>query len=84
MGQIQLKKKKPNYVSKFNVESLEQESTRELYAKRLKGKIVLNKITEEDGIEIAWKKIKENITNSATEAVGLRTTDANQPRRNKP
>lgn len=83
MGRVQLRKKKPNYVSKFNVESLKQESTKDLYARRLKEKIALNKITEEDDIETAWKRIKENITNSATEAIGLRTTDTNKPK-NKP
>lgn len=70
-------------VSKFNVESLEQESIKRLYVRRLKEKIALNKITEENDIEMAWKKVKENITNSTIEAVGLRTTDTNKPK-NKP
>lgn len=75
-------KKSINYVTKFNVESLRDDSTRYLYQGRLSEKIVENPITERDNVEAAWKKLKNNIKDSAKEAIGERTVDTNRKNNN--
>lgn len=69
---------------KFNIESLKSESTKGLFETRLKTKILNNPIQTEDSIDQGWQKIKENIINTATEAIGLRTTSDTRHRNYKP
>lgn len=57
-----LKRKPPLNITKFNIESLQDDSTKRLYRNKLERKIASNLITEEDNIEKTWKKIKENIS----------------------
>lgn len=57
---------------KINIESLNNDSTRELYQNRLKQKIELNKIEPGDDVEGAWRKLKSNIITAAEEACGKR------------
>ncbi|XP_057671223.1 uncharacterized protein LOC130902950 [Diorhabda carinulata] len=77
------KRKTPNYVSKFNIESLKDESIKYLYQNRLREKIVQNPIKETDNVEAAWEKLKNKIKNSAKESLGKRTIDTNRTH-NKP
>lgn len=70
---IQLKKTpKPEYVDKFNIESLDSDSTKDLYSRRLSQKIKREFIRPEDQVEEGWNKIKTNIENAANEAIGTR------------
>ncbi|XP_056629521.1 craniofacial development protein 2-like [Diorhabda sublineata] len=66
-------KKSIEEVSKLNIESLSEESTKYLYQQRLREKIAANNIQETDDIETAWKKLKTNILQAAEEACGRRT-----------
>ncbi|XP_057671207.1 craniofacial development protein 2-like [Diorhabda carinulata] len=77
------KRKTPNYVSKFNIESLKDESIKYLYQNRLREKIVQNPLKETDNVEAAWEKLKNKIKNSAKESLGKRTIDTNRTH-NKP
>ncbi|XP_044749780.1 uncharacterized protein LOC123310377 [Coccinella septempunctata] len=79
---IAKKKKVANYITKFNVESLKDESTRYLYQCRLCEKINQNPITDCDNVEAAWEKLKNNIKTSAKEAIGERTIDTNRKNNN--
>jgi len=63
----------PRY--KINIEfrdRMETESTRILFQSRFAKKIRRNGIEEEDNVEQVWKKIRNNIIDSAMEAVGTR------------
>lgn len=77
-------KKKPNYITKFNVESLKDESIKILYQRRLDGKITQNPVAEIESVEELWRKVKTNITNSANEAIRQRTINTNGSKNNKP
>jgi len=82
---MQLMKKKPATPrSKINIESLETESTRLLFQSRLAEKIHRNGIEEKDNVEQTWKKIRNNIIDSAMEVVGTRKVNTNGRRNNKP
>jgi exonuclease III len=53
-----IKRIKPaKYIEKYNVESLEEDSTKTLYENRLSGKISQNNILESDNVNQAWEKI---------------------------
>ncbi|KAJ4436358.1 hypothetical protein ANN_18990, partial [Periplaneta americana] len=47
----------------------------------LKEKITENEKLNEDNVETAWKKIKDNIINAATEAIGKRKVNINNRKR---
>ncbi|KAL3283430.1 hypothetical protein HHI36_006575 [Cryptolaemus montrouzieri] len=81
----QLKKKTPSVkTEKFNVESLNNESTKQLYSNRCKQYITRNPILQQDNPDIAWLKLKENIYKGATEAWGTHTVSQNGKPNNKP
>lgn len=78
------KKKPPVNIEKFNIEALNNDSTKLLYKNRLEGKMASNPITEDEDIESSWNKIKTNIIESAKEALGTRKVNINGQRNNKP
>lgn len=78
------KKKLAVYISKFNIESLSNESTKILYQWRLEDQINANPIIKEDTIDEARDKIKSNIENSASEALGKRRINTNRTKNGKP
>lgn len=59
-------------ISKLNIESLNDNSVKYLYQRRLKEKITTNNIREDDDIETAWTKLRTNILGAAEEALGRR------------
>ncbi|XP_045474922.1 uncharacterized protein LOC123680850 [Harmonia axyridis] len=59
---------------KLNIESLSNDSTKDLYQRRLALQINNNKIREADDVESAWKKLRTNIITAAEEALGRRRT----------
>ena len=79
-----LKRKSRKIREKFNVESLGNDSVRELYRSRLREKICINLIKNEDGIEEAWEKLKTNILQSAEEALGKRKIGGSESRNKTP
>ena len=75
---VQLIRKKPPVIrEKFNIESFDNDSTRDLYKSRLKERIATNPITAGDTIYTAWSKIKINIISAAEEAIGKRKVNVN-------
>lgn len=84
LKQTKIRKKSPIYISKFNTESLREDSTRDLYQRRLNEKISQNIITLEDSVDMAWNKIKQNIIHSAKEAIGQRKININGRKNTKP
>lgn len=75
-------KKKTVYKEKYNIESLETDSTRELYESRLTNKLKKANLSECD-VENCWKKIKNCIYEAATEAIGKRKINLNATNRTK-
>ncbi|XP_045467858.1 craniofacial development protein 2-like [Harmonia axyridis] len=69
---------------KLNIESLSNDSTKDLYQRRLALQINNNKIREADDVESAWKKLRTNIITAAEEALGRRRTTSNGKRQTKP
>ncbi|XP_045466584.1 craniofacial development protein 2-like [Harmonia axyridis] len=63
---------------KWNIESLNDPSTRELYQTRLYKKIESNSILEEDDVENSWNKIQLNVLTAANETIGRRTVNTNK------
>lgn len=59
-------------VTKYNIESLQNESTRILYQQRLSQKISENKISEDYDVETAWTKLHTSIIAAADEALSKR------------
>lgn len=81
-GTIQKRKKDlERTVTKYNIESLQDESTRTLYQQRLSQKISENKILEDD-VETAWTKLHTSIIAAADEALSKRKVK--QGGQNKP
>lgn len=66
------------YVTIFNIESLQNESTRKLYEERLALKCDQNKILYDDDVDESWEKLKKNIKSAAQEAIGTRKTIINK------
>ncbi|XP_045462690.1 craniofacial development protein 2-like [Harmonia axyridis] len=66
-------KKSTETRSIFNIESLSDDSTKQLYRQRLRRKIVANNIQDFDDVETAWAKLRTNILEAAEEAFGKRT-----------
>lgn len=56
---------------KHNIESLREDSIKQLYINRLEQKIMADNIQEGDDVDTAWQKIK-NIIKAADEAIGKR------------
>lgn len=71
-------KRQPFYTEKFNVESLTNDSTRTLHQTRLKQKLEKKDPNPNDNVEQMWRKIKENITDAAKEAIGKRKVNRNK------
>lgn len=71
-------KPKPQYVHKFNIESLEDQSTQQLYCKRLTEKIEQNPIIEINHVDHQWETLKDNILSAARESIGERKVDINR------
>lgn len=57
---------------KHNIESLREDSIKQLYINRLEQKIMADNIQEGDDVDTAWHKIKSNIIKAADEAIGKR------------
>ncbi|XP_065172608.1 uncharacterized protein [Atheta coriaria] len=70
--------------TKYNIESLRNESTMQLYEKRLKQHLISEQINEEDTVEITWQKILNSIKRAADEAIGSRTLKNTQKKKSKP
>lgn len=69
-------KKPPVFLEKFNIESLTDDSTRNLYENRLTNKLEgLN--TLECDVESCWNKIKSCIVEAAEESIGKRKVNMN-------
>jgi hypothetical protein len=64
--------KTPKYTTKIKVESLQDDSTRYLFQKRRTEKNRNTYITESDGVEESWAKVKSNILPSAKKVLGKR------------
>lgn len=80
-----LNKKEPAVkTEKFNIESLNHESTKQLYTNRCKQHINLNQIGHLDTPNTAWEKLRENIYKSAKEALGTRTVSLSSRPNKKP
>lgn len=79
-----MKKRKPEYVTKYNIESFANDSTKDLYQRRLTDNINNNSIEEVNDVEQAWEKIKNNILKSAGEAISTRRININGKRNSKP
>lgn len=77
------KSQKPEYQEKLNIESLEDESIRELYKRRLEEHIKENTALSEEDLDTQWHKTKTNILNAAREAVGTRKTNTTQQSRHR-
>ncbi|XP_030766837.1 uncharacterized protein LOC115890674 [Sitophilus oryzae] len=72
-------KKRPSIkTEKFNIESLNHESTKQLYSNRCQTHVTLNPIAQFDTPNTAWNKLKENICKGAKEALGTRTVSHNR------
>lgn len=56
--------------TKIKTEGLADQTTRELYANRLKEKVTNNNIQEGDNVDTAWERLKSNIQQAAEEALG--------------
>ena len=82
--QLTRKKKTVPPIEKYNIESFMNEGTKHLYQQRLLRKIQLNQIHENDNVNQAWYKLKDNITSSAMEAIGKRTVRSNGRKNTKP
>lgn len=59
---------------KFIIESLWNESTKQLYQSRIRKHIETNPTTNEETVEESWKKLSTNIEKAANEAIGKRKT----------
>ncbi|XP_030758928.1 craniofacial development protein 2-like, partial [Sitophilus oryzae] len=80
-----LSKKRPSIkTEKFNIESLNHESTKQLYSNRCQTLVTLNPIAQFDTPNTAWNKLKENICKGAKEALGTRTVSHNRRPNIKP
>lgn len=86
LGKIRMAIQKPQNTdpiiseTKIKVESLQDESTRNLYKSRLENEIDKNPVTEEEDIEDSWRKIKNNIIKAAREALGERKVNGTSRR----
>lgn len=82
---IQRKRQEKNKCTrnKFNIESLSNTSTKNLYQTRIDEKIETDGVQETDDVEICWRKIKNNIKTAATEAVGQRQIKTVERTQNK-
>lgn len=79
-----IKKRKPEYITKYNTESFANHSTQDLYQRRLTDNINNNPIEEVNDVEQAWERIKSNILKSAGETIGTRRININRKRNPKP
>lgn len=79
-----IKKRKPEYITKYNTESFANDSTQDLYQRRLTDNINNNPIEEVNDVEQAWERIKSNILKSAGETIGTRRININGKRNPKP
>ena len=59
----------PKYDLRYNIDSFKHDSVKDLYERRLASKSKENGI-EEDDVDIAWEKVKTNITKVAQEILG--------------
>jgi hypothetical protein len=59
------------FENKINIDSIQDESTRNLNQNRLREKILSNGIADDDDVNASWSKLKQNIINAASEAVGM-------------
>lgn len=75
--------KPPLYVEKFNIQSLEDQSTRQLYENRLKHHIA-NKPVKAENIEISWEILRNNIHRADEEAIGKKKLNINGKPNMKP
>lgn len=81
----QLKKRpKPLVVTKFNMESFQHESVKELYTRRVNEKLKNVLISKEESIDQQWGKIKTSILSAGEEALGLRTVNLNGKKKATP
>lgn len=69
-------KKPPVTIEKFNIESLTDDSTRNLYENRLTNKLKGLNMSEGD-VESCWNKIKSCIVKAAEESIGKRKVNIN-------
>lgn len=63
---------------------ISDESTKNLYQRRLEQRIERNKTLETDNVETSWEKIKTNIIEAAEEAIGKRKCSSSGIRSNTP
>jgi len=78
-----LKSKRPIFVDKLNIESLTDESTKQLYQNRVTEKIALNNIETTNNVEVAYNKLVKNIMSAANEAIGTRKVNINSSKGDK-
>ena len=71
-------------VTKFNIESFQRESVKELYTRRVSGKLKNVTISNEESIDQQWEKIKTSILRAGEEALGLRTINRNEKKKTTP
>jgi len=78
LGKLRLKLKckqrmEKEYEFKINIESLQDDSTKDLYRRRIQPTLEQNCIIETDAVEASWSKVKENfIIVAAKEALAQR------------
>lgn len=77
------KRTNKEYTEKFNLESFQNDSTKDLYARRLEDKNSTQFINSTDSVEDAWKKVKSNITEAAEESIGKRKIKTGATNKNK-
>ncbi|XP_030754536.1 uncharacterized protein LOC115881259 [Sitophilus oryzae] len=70
--------------SRVQQESLNHESTKQLYSNRCQTHVTLNPIAQFDTPNTAWNKLKENICKGAKEALRTRTVSHNRRPNIKP
>jgi hypothetical protein len=76
--------KPPKIVSKLNIESISDDSTRILYQNRLSQYLINNPVLDSDNVDQAWIKVKSAIDKAASEALEKRNININTERNTKP
>ncbi|XP_057657912.1 craniofacial development protein 2-like [Diorhabda carinulata] len=80
----QQKRKHPQFIEKYNLESLTTESTKLLYKSRVTNKLKEIDLKPEWGVEENWQSTAKCIKEAAEEAIGKRKINVNATNHTKP
>lgn len=65
------------FENRINIDSIQDELSRNLYQNQLREKILSNDIADDDDVNASWSKLKQNIIYAASEALGMKRFNPN-------